>query len=105
MPSTKPEQSFVKERGQSKVEESKEEQNANAAKVGDAKVPVHIWRGQLSRITGTTLTEDCWEVSAEHLREQLMTIYRRMLFRSFLMWRKRNYESLEGGLYWLTRLL
>ena len=104
VPSTKPERSFVKEREQSEVEENKEERNAKAAKADDAKVPVHIWRGQLSRITGTTLTED-WETSAEHLREQLMTVYRRMLFRSFLLWRKRKYKSLERGLDWLTRLL
>ena len=104
VPSTKPEQWSVKEHVQSEVEEIKEERNAKAAKADDAKVPVHIWRGQLSRITGTTITED-WEVSAEHLREQLMIVYRRMLFCSFLIWRKREYKSLEGGLYWLTRLL
>ena len=67
--------------------EKEANRNATAAKVDDAAVPVHIWRYHLFRIFNREVPDD-WEIHADsRLRARLLPCYRRMQFRSYLLWR------------------
>jgi len=68
--------------------------NATAAKADDAAVPVHIWRYHLFRILNREVPHD-WEIHADRLRARLLPCYRRMQFRSFLLWRRDTYKKLD----------
>ena len=78
--------------------------NATAAKADDAAVPVHIWRYHLFRILNREVPHD-WEIHADRLRAILLPCYRRMQFRSFLLWRRDTYKKLRPGLRWIRKLM
>lgn len=80
------------------------DRNAAAAIEDKAEVRVEIWRRHLERILDIKIDPQ-WEEHADKLRGLLMRVYRRTLFRSYLLWRRDTYRKCRVSLRWLTRTL
>ncbi len=81
---------------------TEEQRKAVALKADKAPVPVHVWRQNLGRILDIDIPPLVYERGADVLRGRLLRIWKRGLFRHFILWAKQHHQELVAPYSWCT---